>query len=126
MRYSLMNHPAWVMVSFLAELLASYGLGKSHEHCANDTDIINTLLKDSYNKHYIPSHPTQVRVDMWVQEVTAVSELTQDFEIGDFSRFVLFNFFFSQQGKVVRSFFAAQLTSSEVLFIPILVLLFLH
>ncbi|ETN76787.1 Neurotransmitter-gated ion-channel ligand binding domain protein [Necator americanus] len=76
-----MNHPAWVMVSFLSELLVTYGMGKSIDQCANDTDIINSLLKESYNKHYIPSHPTQVRVDMWVQEVTAVSELTQDFEI---------------------------------------------
>lgn len=32
-------------------------------------------------QHYIPSYPVHVRVDMWVQEVTAVSELTQDFEI---------------------------------------------
>lgn len=33
-------------------------------------------------QHYIPAHPVRVRVDMWVQEVTSVSELTQDFEIG--------------------------------------------
>lgn len=44
--------------------------------------VIDNLLKDSYNKHYIPAYPVHVRVDMWVQEVTAVSELTQDFEIG--------------------------------------------
>ncbi|CAI4227846.1 unnamed protein product [Auanema sp. JU1783] len=77
-----MSHPGWVMVSLLTELLSSYGgHGRPDLNCANDTDIINSLLKDSYNKHYLPSHPTQVRVDMWVQEVTAVSELTQDFEI---------------------------------------------
>uniref|UniRef100_A0A158P699 Ligand-gated ion channel 50 n=1 Tax=Angiostrongylus cantonensis TaxID=6313 RepID=A0A158P699_ANGCA len=72
-----------VLVTFLSALSISYGMRMttSVDGCANDTDIINTLLKDSYNKHYIPSHPTQVRVDMWVQEVTAVSELTQDFEI---------------------------------------------
>ncbi|MCP9266218.1 Ligand-gated ion channel 50 [Dirofilaria immitis] len=39
------------------------------------------MKKESYNKHYLPAHPVYVRVDMWVQEVTAVSELTQDFEI---------------------------------------------
>lgn len=44
--------------------------------------VIDNLLKESYNKHYIPAYPVRVRVDMWVQEVTAVSELTQDFEIG--------------------------------------------
>ncbi|VDM79599.1 unnamed protein product [Strongylus vulgaris] len=69
------------MVSVLAEFLVTYGLARPNENCANDTTIINALLKESYNKHYIPSHPTHVRVDMWVQEVTAVSELTQDFEI---------------------------------------------
>lgn len=86
------------MVSLLSELLASYGgQGRpDHSHCANDTFVINSLLKTSYNKvrspasphlapfqHYLPAHPTQVRVDMWVQEVTSVSELTQDFEIGE-------------------------------------------
>lgn len=70
------------MVSFLTELLSSYGgLGHSSSRCANDTEIIDNLLKDTYNKHYLPAHPVFVRVDMWVQEVTAVSELTQDFEI---------------------------------------------
>ncbi|KAF8374498.1 acc-1 [Pristionchus pacificus] len=76
-----MSHPAWVMVSFLTELLSSYGGHGYNSNCANDTEIINALLKDSYNKHYLPSHPVHVRVDMWVQEVTSVSELTQDFEI---------------------------------------------
>ncbi|KHN82242.1 Ligand-gated ion channel 50 [Toxocara canis] len=77
-----MSHPGWVMVSFLTELLSSYGgLGQSSSRCANDTEIIDNLLKDTYNKHYLPAHPVYVRVDMWVQEVTAVSELTQDFEI---------------------------------------------
>ncbi|PIO64210.1 Neurotransmitter-gated ion-channel ligand binding domain protein [Teladorsagia circumcincta] len=42
---------------------------------------ITTFAIITIYRHYIPSHPTQVRVDMWVQEVTAVSELTQDFEI---------------------------------------------
>ncbi|KAL3094300.1 hypothetical protein niasHS_004056 [Heterodera schachtii] len=87
-----MSHPGWMIVSFLTELLSSYGgFGKlppshnpafsSRHACANDTEVIDNLLKDSYNKHYIPSYPVHVRVDMWVQEVTAVSELTQDFEI---------------------------------------------
>lgn len=91
-----MSHPGWVMVSFLTELLSTtypangYGIS-GHMYgnemlpsCANDTEIIDSLLKDSYNKHYLPNHPVHVRVDMWVQEVTAVSELTQDFEIGNY------------------------------------------
>ncbi|VDK87238.1 unnamed protein product [Onchocerca ochengi] len=80
-----MSHPGWVMISFLTELLSSYGShGQSSSPlsmCADDTKIIGNLLKESYNKHYLPAHPVYVRVDMWVQEVTAVSELTQDFEI---------------------------------------------
>ncbi|KAL3981575.1 Neurotransmitter-gated ion-channel ligand binding domain family protein [Acanthocheilonema viteae] len=77
-----MSHPGWVMVSFLTELLSSYGShGQPSSTCADDTKIIDSLLKDTYNKHYLPAHPVYVRVDMWVQEVTAVSELTQDFEI---------------------------------------------
>ncbi|CAD5226646.1 unnamed protein product [Bursaphelenchus xylophilus] len=79
-----MSHPGWVMVSFLTELLSSYGgMGKPHlpSNCANDTEVIDNLLKEAYNKHYLPAYPVRVRVDMWVQEVTAVSELTQDFEI---------------------------------------------
>lgn len=53
--------------------------------CANDTEIIDHLLLDTalhYNKHKLPSNPVDVRIEMWVQEVTSVSELTQDFEIG--------------------------------------------
>uniref|UniRef100_A0AAF5Q3K3 Ligand-gated ion channel 50 n=1 Tax=Wuchereria bancrofti TaxID=6293 RepID=A0AAF5Q3K3_WUCBA len=73
-----MSHHGWVMVSFLTELLSSYG---TNGRCADDTKIIDNLLKETYNKHYLPAHPVYVRVDMWVQEVTAVSELTQDFEI---------------------------------------------
>uniref|UniRef100_A0A915BAD1 Neurotransmitter-gated ion-channel ligand-binding domain-containing protein n=1 Tax=Parascaris univalens TaxID=6257 RepID=A0A915BAD1_PARUN len=34
-----------------------------------------------YNRHKLPSQPVTVRIEMWVQEVTSVSELTQDFEI---------------------------------------------
>ncbi|CAA90065.2 Ligand-gated ion channel 50 [Caenorhabditis elegans] len=52
--------------------------------CANDTEIIDHLLIDRalyYNKHKLPSPQVDVRIEMWVQEVTSVSELTQDFEI---------------------------------------------
>ncbi|VDN55905.1 unnamed protein product [Dracunculus medinensis] len=76
-----MCHLRWLMVSFLLDLLSMYGSCEQFLNCANDTKIIDNLLKDSYNKHYLPNHPVHVRVDMWVQEVTAVSELTQDFEI---------------------------------------------
>jgi hypothetical protein len=90
-----MSHPGWVMVSFLTELFSTYSGGDTNtlippiHHCANDTDIFSQILTDTYNKHYIPTHPVNVRVDMWVQEVTAVSELTQDFEIGNRCRLYL-------------------------------------
>ncbi|CAI2357724.1 unnamed protein product [Caenorhabditis sp. 36 PRJEB53466] len=52
--------------------------------CANDTEVIDHLLIDRalyYNKHKLPSPQVDVRIEMWVQEVSSVSELTQDFEI---------------------------------------------
>ncbi|VDM75742.1 unnamed protein product, partial [Strongylus vulgaris] len=69
------------MVASLSEVY-SY---QSPRRCANDTEIIDHLLLDTalhYNKHKLPSNPVDVRIEMWVQEVTSVSELTQDFEIG--------------------------------------------
>uniref|UniRef100_A0A914W1Z9 Uncharacterized protein n=1 Tax=Plectus sambesii TaxID=2011161 RepID=A0A914W1Z9_9BILA len=83
-----MVQPGWVIVSFLTKLFGSYG-GEGHDvdsfrDCANDTEIIANLVLNpdsGYNKHKIPAHPVDVRVEMWVQEVTTVSELTQDFEI---------------------------------------------
>ena len=67
-----MRHPPWVILSFLSELIGSYifaykdrsnprptGYGRPNLNCANDTEVIDNLLKDSYNKHYIPSYPVQ-------------------------------------------------------------------
>ncbi|CAK5081650.1 unnamed protein product [Meloidogyne enterolobii] len=67
------------------------------DYCANDTDVIGLenekevfkfkldhILYDTtvhYNRHKIPSDPVTVRIELWIQEVTSVSELTQDFEI---------------------------------------------
>ncbi|VDM97971.1 unnamed protein product [Thelazia callipaeda] len=56
----------------------------SPKHCSNDTDVIDHLLSEAsvrYNRHKLPSRPVLVRIEMWIQEVTSVSELTQDFEI---------------------------------------------
>lgn len=45
-----MSHPTWVMVSFLTELLTSYGgFGKlpyqsKYSNCANDTEVKNFTL----------------------------------------------------------------------------------
>ncbi|OZC10436.1 Neurotransmitter-gated ion-channel ligand binding domain protein [Onchocerca flexuosa] len=55
--------------------------GKLNDLAAENIRMSHPGWVESYNKHYLPAHPVYVRVDMWVQEVTAVSELTQDFEI---------------------------------------------
>lgn len=55
--------------------------------CSNDSDVTNYLLKETklnYNRHILPNRPVVVRIELWIQEVTSVSELTQDFEIGLF------------------------------------------
>ncbi|VDN58734.1 unnamed protein product [Dracunculus medinensis] len=52
--------------------------------CSNDSDVTNYLLKETklnYNRHILPNRPVVVRIELWIQEVTSVSELTQDFEI---------------------------------------------
>ncbi|VDL79857.1 unnamed protein product [Nippostrongylus brasiliensis] len=80
-----MNHPGWVMLSFLAETVASYGsAAPSQPHCANDTDIINTLLKDSYNKVGIPSgswnhSKTHLSPDLYINEFWEDPALVFDF-----------------------------------------------
>lgn len=53
--------------------------------CSNDTDVMEYLLHEASarnNRHKLPSRPVLVRIELWVQEVTSVSETTQDFEIG--------------------------------------------
>lgn len=52
-------------------------------HCLNDTAIIDILVHNSsYNKHRIPGQGgVHVSVEMWVQEVTSIEEITQDFEV---------------------------------------------
>lgn len=71
----------------LLTLVAANTLAQQHfSRCANDTEIIDHLLFDkalTYNKHKLPAAPVNVRIEMWVQEVTSVSEMTQDFEIGE-------------------------------------------
>ncbi|CAJ0575016.1 unnamed protein product, partial [Mesorhabditis spiculigera] len=54
------------------------------KRCANDTEVIDYILYDTslhYNQYKIPAIPVDVRVEMWVQEITSVSEMTQDFQI---------------------------------------------
>ena len=61
------------------------------ENCTSEQDIIYKLLlseRSGYNRHKKPSNLVSVRVEIWVQEVTSVSELTQDFKISEFMAIV--------------------------------------
>lgn len=51
--------------------------------CTNDTAIIHRLLLENrYDKHQLPSSDgVTVKVEFWIQEITAVSEITSDFEM---------------------------------------------
>lgn len=93
----------WMIFSFLARLFGSGGSGSDTgagvpgmdpvlekqlwKPCTNDTDIIDTLIfkpEIGYNKHKVPGNGgVKVFVEIWVQEVTTVSEITQDFELGN-------------------------------------------
>src|SRR5262249_5362124 len=51
------------------------------DNCTNDTTIISTLL-DGYNKHKLPdSNGVNVKVEFWIQEISSVSEISNDFEM---------------------------------------------
>jgi hypothetical protein len=47
--------------------------------CANDSYILETILK-KYNRHKIPGGSVKVEVEVWVQEITTISDITSDFQ----------------------------------------------
>lgn len=53
------------------------------DDCANDTTIIHQLFNESaYSKHKLPNPSgVEVVIDLWIQEITSVSEISSDFEI---------------------------------------------
>ncbi|VDM38168.1 unnamed protein product [Toxocara canis] len=80
----LLLHSALLAVLLHVIAALPHSLPYHHQYCANDTDVMDHLLMETalrYNRHKLPSQPVTVRIEMWVQEVTSVSELTQDFEI---------------------------------------------
>uniref|UniRef100_A0A9J2PV68 Neurotransmitter-gated ion-channel ligand-binding domain-containing protein n=1 Tax=Ascaris lumbricoides TaxID=6252 RepID=A0A9J2PV68_ASCLU len=48
--------------------------------CANDSYILETILK-KYNRHKIPGGSVNVQVEVWVQEITTISDITSDFQL---------------------------------------------
>lgn len=47
--------------------------------CANDSYILETILR-KYNRHRIPGDSVGVVVEVWVQEITTISDITSDFQ----------------------------------------------
>ncbi|CAD5223226.1 unnamed protein product [Bursaphelenchus xylophilus] len=78
------SHFSTIRILKLLLLLLFNFAQASRDYCANETDIIDHILYDTtvhYNRHKTPNDPVEVRIELWVQEVTSVSEMTQDFEI---------------------------------------------
>lgn len=49
--------------------------------CTNDSEILKYLLKN-YNKDEIPGDgPLEVEVQVWVQNIRSISDITQDFHV---------------------------------------------
>uniref|UniRef100_A0AC34RCL6 Uncharacterized protein n=1 Tax=Panagrolaimus sp. JU765 TaxID=591449 RepID=A0AC34RCL6_9BILA len=48
--------------------------------CADDAVILEALLKD-YDLHSIPNGHVEVEVELWVQEVSKIIEITSEFEL---------------------------------------------
>uniref|UniRef100_A0A0N4ZEI1 Ligand-gated ion channel 50 n=1 Tax=Parastrongyloides trichosuri TaxID=131310 RepID=A0A0N4ZEI1_PARTI len=48
--------------------------------CAEDDKIHDSIFRN-YNKHKIPGGSVEVEVEVWTQEITSVSDATQDFQL---------------------------------------------
>jgi hypothetical protein len=48
--------------------------------CANDSYILETILS-GYNRHKVPGGGVEVVVEVWVQEITTISDITSDFQV---------------------------------------------
>uniref|UniRef100_A0A0N4UZ96 Ligand-gated ion channel 50 n=1 Tax=Enterobius vermicularis TaxID=51028 RepID=A0A0N4UZ96_ENTVE len=52
------------------------------EPCVNDSYILNEILVGrKYNRHKIPGSPVHVTVEVWIQEITTISDITSDFQL---------------------------------------------
>lgn len=51
--------------------------------CANDSEIISKILgpQSQYNPNKIPGNSVSVEVEVWVQEITTISDITSDFQL---------------------------------------------
>ncbi|PAV80377.1 hypothetical protein WR25_20654 [Diploscapter pachys] len=68
----------------LDEDLQTTAASKAHrKNCTRDSAIIDLLLNESiYNKYRIPDDDgVKVSVEFWIQAITAINEITNDFEM---------------------------------------------
>jgi len=49
--------------------------------CSNDSTIIGKILGADYNRNKIPGGTVDVEVEVWVQEITSLSDITSDFQL---------------------------------------------
>ena len=61
---------------------------KQNEHCSNDSYILETILH-KYNPHKIPGGRVSVEVEVWVQDITTISDITSDFQVSSFDLWVI-------------------------------------
>ncbi|PIO76643.1 Neurotransmitter-gated ion-channel ligand binding domain protein [Teladorsagia circumcincta] len=53
---------------------------RATKECANDSYILSTIMHN-YNRHKIPGGQVEVKVEVWVQEITTISDITSDFQL---------------------------------------------
>ncbi|CAI2349624.1 unnamed protein product [Caenorhabditis sp. 36 PRJEB53466] len=53
---------------------------RATKSCANDSFILGTIMSN-YNRHKIPGGQVEVEVEVWVQEITTISDITSDFQL---------------------------------------------
>ncbi|WKY00494.1 hypothetical protein Q1695_014941 [Nippostrongylus brasiliensis] len=53
---------------------------RATKQCANDSYILSTIMQN-YNRHKIPGGQVEVKVEVWVQEITTISDITSDFQL---------------------------------------------
>uniref|UniRef100_A0A1I7X756 Ligand-gated ion channel 50 n=1 Tax=Heterorhabditis bacteriophora TaxID=37862 RepID=A0A1I7X756_HETBA len=53
---------------------------RATKQCANDSYILSTIMHN-YNRHKIPGGQVDVQVEVWVQEITTISDITSDFQL---------------------------------------------
>ncbi|VDO58010.1 unnamed protein product, partial [Haemonchus placei] len=53
---------------------------RATKECANDSYILSAIMHN-YNRHKIPGGQVEVKVEVWVQEITTISDITSDFQL---------------------------------------------